>query len=97
MQRLDVRRLGALPLTRLDSHRLAGNHIPPLLARDAGAESKSTESGIADALDGERLAHDGAAAGDNLKVRHSATTRAHGGARGEGAEGARGGFLEERA
>lgn len=96
MQRFDIRRLGALPLARLDSRRLARDHIPPLLAGNTGAESEPAESRIADTLDGERLAHDGATAGNDLEVRHSSAANARGGARREGAEGARGGLLEER-
>lgn len=97
VQRLNARRLGARPLARLDPSGLTRDNISPLLGGgNASTEPKSTESGITDALNGERLAHDGAAAGNNLEVRHSAATHARGGARGESAEGARRGLFEER-
>lgn len=60
----------------------------PFLGGNSGTEPESAESGIANTLDGERLAHDRAAAGDDLEVRHSAAASARGSARGKGAEGA---------
>lgn len=97
MQCLNARRLSTRPLARLDPDGLTRDHISPLLGGNAGAESESAESGITDALNSERLTHNGAAAGDNLEVRHGPAARARGGARGEGAEGARRGLFEERA
>lgn len=97
MQSLDACRLSVLPLTSLNSNGLAGDNISPLLPRDSSTESESRESRIADALDGERLRHDRAAAGDDLEIAHGATASALGGAGGEGAEGRGRGLLEERA
>lgn len=96
VQILNARRLSARPLACLDCDRLARDDVSPLLGGNAGAEPEPAESGIADALDGERLAHNGAAAGNDLQVGHGAAASAGGSTRGESTEGARGGIFEER-
>lgn len=98
MNTLNISSLGMLLLALDELDGLAGNNVVPGLAELASEHRlRSKSSAGTDALDSESLAHDGAAASDNLEVAHCASTNGLSGRGGKGAKGARRRFLEEGA